>query len=93
MRQAEEFQAAAEKLQITRWVIRKCSLCSYPLSYNITGAGIVTFDSGCDCTRGSMVVHDSSFEKIAEFYNIQTNVKVIAEMDEIWGFEPEGAKP
>ena len=89
MRQAEEFRTAAEKQQITRWIIRKCSLCDYPLAYDITGHGIVTFDAGCDCIRGPMVVHDSSFEEIAEFYNLQINSKLIAEMDALWGFDVE----
>lgn len=53
------------------WVsFHDCSDCGYPCAYMIDG-NQVSYDSGCDCTRGGSSVNQSSFGDVADFHNMQ----------------------
>jgi hypothetical protein len=54
---------------------RQCSICRYPLGYIVRSFedDDVVFDAGCDCTSRGPVYRYSSFDDIANSYNIQKN--------------------
>lgn len=82
-----DFQIAAFNRRPPRWVVRRCSICHYPLNYQFCdNHERVAFDSGCDCTR-STNINECSWDRLADFYNMQTNESVIKEMNEFWGFD------
>lgn len=86
MRTVEEFKKQAKLKNITKVWVHDCSICKYPCGYIINNDATVTYDSGCDCVSYHGY-RPSSFDEVASFYNIQTDEKVIQEMDEFWGFE------
>ena len=84
----EDFRKASLEKHIDYWPVHKCSICNYQCGYmffQYEDAEVV-YDNGCDCTR-RYVKQISSWEAVAEFYNVQTNEKVIEEMKKFWGFE------
>lgn len=85
MKQAEQFQTQAKAHNITRWHTYDCSICDYPCGYLFVGDD-VGYDSGCDCT-GREMVYWSSWQEVADHYNMQTHPKAIAEMDAFWHFD------
>jgi len=85
MKTADEFKVQAEKKEITGWDSHGCSLCGYVVGYKFKD-GHVGYDNGCDCTGGQNV-RMSSWEEVAESYNMQSNENVIRKMNEFWGFE------
>lgn len=88
MRTAQEFKQQAKERNITKWHIRECSICGYPLAYFFSpDFEEVAFDSGCDCTSGGPNYQRRSWESVAEIYNMQTQPDVIKKMDAFWGFE------
>lgn len=83
-RTAQEFRSAAIKYSISTWRFRECSICGCPIGYLFFQDREVYFDGGCDCCWGDL--RPSTWEDVAEFYNMQTNDKMIAEFDEFWHF-------
>lgn len=83
MKKIEDFKKQAKEKDIKRWNIHDCSMCGYQCGYIIRDNGVF-YDSGCGCSHGPL--RESSFEEIAEHYNMQSNKKVIKEMDKFWGF-------
>ena len=86
-----DFQAAAFNKKPGKWVVRDCTICKYPLSYLFSeNHERVAFDRGCDCSsiRGYNI-NECSWEELSEYYNLQTNEKVIKTMNEFWGFDNE----
>lgn len=84
----EEFQEQAKKLGLERWIVRRCSMCDYPLAFIFSpDYARVDFDSGCDCTRMGYVMQNSSWDAVAENYNIQNHPTVIERFNQAWQFE------
>ena len=56
---------------------RLCSICRYPLGHIVRSfdEDDVVFNAGCDCTSRGPVYRYSSFDDIANSYNIQNNDK------------------
>jgi len=85
----EDFKNAALKHNIKTWEIRKCSICRYPLSYHffVDGASVeVSLDTGCDCVSYMVPYKNSSWQEVADLYNMQTNPGVILDFRRFWGF-------
>ena len=81
-----DFQIAAFNKRPPKWVIHECSLCHYPCAYVFDGNHErVAYDSGCDCTRQTNI-NECSWDRLAEYYNMQTNQDYIKKMNEFWGF-------
>jgi len=82
----EDFKKQSKEKKITKWIIHNCSMCNYGCGFIIgwgkTGVG---YDNGCSCSWSG--VRPSSWNDIAEHYNLQTNKKVIKEMNKFWGFK------
>lgn len=85
-RVASEFRIKAKEKGITFWRVHDCYMCGYSCGYLIDGDQ-VSYDSGCDCVRYGPVIRPASFDSIASNYNMQTNLKVIENMDKFWGFD------
>lgn len=85
MRTPEEFRSQAIKLNINYWEHHRCAICEEPVGYYFfTYPNCeVVFDSGCGCSFGSNP-RPSSWQDVAEFYNMQTDEDVIKKMDEFW---------
>lgn len=83
-RTPQEFRDAAIKHNISTWELRECFICGCPIGYLFFRDREVYFDGGCDCCDGGL--RPSSWEEVAEHYNIQTNENVIAEYDNFWHF-------
>ncbi len=87
MKTAEDFKIAAQKKNITFFGIHNCSFCHYACGFIIkqdTVNPVVYYDNGCDCTWNP--AKPSSFQEIANHYNMQKNEKYMKEMNEFWGF-------
>ena len=85
-RTGKEFRAAAVKHGIHEWKSHDCAICGYIVGWLFGEEHeLVIFDHGCDCT-GRRSHSTKTWEDVANNYNIQTNEKVIAEMDKFWGF-------
>lgn len=67
---AAEVEAVVREHKLYKYVIRACSMCSYPLGYVFQGSQ-VGFDAGCDCTTYS-AVYSSSYQELADHFNRQT---------------------
>lgn len=81
-----DFQVAAFKYRPNKWVIHNCSICNYPCGYVFCpNHELVGYDSGCNCTRQENI-NQCSWDKLAEYYNMQKNEEYIKKMDEFWGF-------
>ena len=88
MRTVEEFKESVKKNNIKRWDIHKCSICGFNCGYIFDIYNDqVYYDSGCDCVTYFVMPHPRSWNEVAEYYNMQTNPKYIAEMDEFWHFD------
>ena len=94
MRTVDEFQKAVADRGLSRFILRDCSMCGYPLGYVFHADGRLGFDSGCDCVTYGPVVRDREWDELADHYNRQSNAEYIATMDEFFGFEPsnDGSK-
>ena len=88
MKTAEQFREQAIKLGLHYWEHHTCAICGEPVGYYFFAYPNyeVVFDSGCGCTFGSNP-HPSSWEDVAEFYNMQTNPDIINIMDKFWQWE------
>lgn len=84
-RSPTDFRIAAETQGITRWPHHDCAICGYTLAFIFRGDRVI-FDRGCHCTKGPMEKLDSSWEEVADYYNIQTNEDVIERMNDFWNF-------
>lgn len=64
--------------------VRDCSICHYPLTYNVVDKNfeIVSFDGGCDCVSYSGF-NESSWEQLEHFYSLQSE-EGKAYFDGIW---------
>lgn len=80
-----DFMQQAKKKNIKFVVNHECAICGHPVGWRIYD-DVVTYDSGCDCSCMSNE-RRSSWEEIADFYNMQTSERVISEMDKFWGFD------
>lgn len=82
-----DFQIAAfNKGYLGKWVIHECSICRYPCGYVFCpNKEFVAYDSGCHCT-GRSSINDCSWDRLAEFYNMQEDQVHIKKMDDFWGF-------
>lgn len=96
MRTADEFQArAAVKGPETMygylfaWRPAICSKCGYPRGFMFnTLHDCVFHDFGCWCNKDVYIkFRVSAWQEVADYYNAQTDMAVIAEMDTFWGFE------
>ena len=90
-RSPEEFKTKVKENNIEKWNIRDCSVCGcfygYVFSTNIYSINHeVVIDTSCDCTTYNPL-RKSSWEEVARYYNIQTNLKIIENMDKFWGFK------
>jgi hypothetical protein len=91
---ADQLKEQAKKIGLTRWVVRRCSMCDYPLAYYFSvDYERVKFDSGCDCVNYSHE-EERSWENLAESYNMnqpENNPKISKEylekLNKIWQFE------
>lgn len=82
-----DFQVVAFNLHPPAWPVRNCSLCNYELSYVFDQTWEhVGFDSGCYCSN-TKNINQCSWDRLAEFYNMQTDKEVIEEMNKFWGFK------
>lgn len=86
MRTAEDFKTASGNHGIERWDLHECSFCHYPVAYLMKGAA-VAIDTGCWCVPGPMSIRETTWDEVAEQYNMQTTDSVIARYDEFWHFE------
>lgn len=83
MKTGEDFEKQAKEKGITRWLIHDCSMCGYHCGFYFRGK-VVEYDNGCGCVMNPR--SPRTWEDVAEHYNMQTNKKVIKEMDKFWGF-------
>lgn len=82
---AEDFRQQAIRLNLGYWEHHTCAVCGCPVGYYFfrwPGYEVV-FDSGCGCSRRENI-HPSSWEEVADHYNMQKNPEVIEEMDRFW---------
>jgi len=84
MKTAEDFKKQAELKNITFWESHKCGICGVPVGTEIEN-GEASYRSACDC--GWSPNHSHGWDNVAKRYNMQTNEKVIKQMDAFWGFE------
>lgn len=96
MKTALELQQAAQEKKLTRLHIRDCSLCGYPLAYLFSPSyQHVGLDTGCDCVTYGPVIHESSWEEVAQHYNLHLEnlpeSDYTKNMQEYFGFA-EGVK-
>lgn len=83
MRKGIEFKKQAELKGITFWESHACSICNVLVGTEIEN-GEASYRSACGCA--SSPNHSHGWDKVAERYNMQTNEKVISDMDDFWGF-------
>lgn len=87
MKTAQQMQKAAIENNINDWKIYNCSICDYLCGFIFDiNKEFVIYDNGCNCT-GRYFERSSQWDEVADFYNIQSNTKVIAKMNEYWGFK------
>lgn len=67
MKTAEDVKLAVGAHGITRWKLRECSICNYPLCY-LFADGQVLYDTGCYCTRQRGGPEERSYEDVADFF-------------------------
>lgn len=85
----EDFRNQAEKLGITKWPSHNCSFCTYGVGFIFTPISVY-YDNGCNCSSyGPSPYRESSWDEVAERYNMQDNENTIKEMDKFWGFDNE----
>ena len=84
---ADDFKNLIDTLEIDRWILHNCSFCSYQCGFVFQRNGRVYYDNGCICTNNFNNLRISSFEEVAEHYNIQKDESCIKEMNEFWGFK------
>lgn len=88
MKTLERFREQAIKLGKHFWEHHRCAICGEPVGYYFFSYPPyeVVFDSTCGCSHIHSI-HPSSWEDVAEFYNMQDNSDVIKKMDEYWEWE------
>lgn len=84
-RDGAEFMNAARESKLKRWPILRCGICNAWHDFVFEGDE-VKYDVGCLC-RGTCL-KPSSWDEVADHYNIQSNPHLIREMDAQWGFTP-----
>lgn len=94
MRKPDEFRQAAIKHRINEWPCLTCGICyeKYGYIFDLESNPEdpkVYFNSGCGCTRMGNI-RNSSWQEVAEHYNLQVNEEVIKKMDEHFKFETDG---
>lgn len=65
-----EVRQAIEANGIRSWMLRRCSMCGWPLVYRFAGER-VTFDSNCGCVSWWRPPQESSYQDVAETLNMQ----------------------
>ena len=84
-----DFQIAAFKKIPRKWPIHNCSICGYECGYVFDDdAEKVAYDSGCYCI-GIKNINEISWNRLANYYNMQTNEDTIKMMNEFWGFKDD----
>ena len=73
-----DIKNAILKNNITVWYPYRCSICNELYGYYFYN-GIVTFDSSCGCSS-AFGERLSSYDKVAEIYNINTDEQFRKEM-------------
>lgn len=89
MKSPDDFARAVSERQLSRFNLRDCSMCGYPVGY-VFGAGRIAIDTGCDCVTYGPVITETEWESLADHYNRQKNPEYIAQMDAYFGFLSEG---
>ena len=67
----DEVKDAVERLNITWWPIRKCSMCYQPIGYSFNSNGEVFFNPGCGCVTYSSPPEPRTWEDVANQFNMQ----------------------
>ena len=80
MRIGEEFKKAVKRKGLSFLLLRRCSLCNYPISYLFEDDKIY-LDSGCDCI-GFNKVTETTWNALACYYNRQKNEEYIKSLNE-----------
>lgn len=69
----EQVREAVKEHNISTWLVRRCSICDYPLQYVFLPEDFVGFDTGCYCTSGRGGVVPRFYFDVANTFNIQTD--------------------
>lgn len=80
---ANEIETAVNSAGITQIDHHDCGFCGYMTAYMIDN-GEVYFDPGCHCI-GNTGWRRSSFQDLADWYNMQSNDEVRARLREAFG--------
>ena len=86
-RTGKDFQLRAKERHIKRWNIGRCGICEYDIGYDFLIDGNVIYDNDCYCTYyGEYPINISSWDKIAQRYNSQTDPDIIRKMKKFWAW-------
>ena len=90
MKTSDDFRNQAIKYNITKWTIRNCSICNFPIGYYFFRYPEyeVVFDGGCGCTSLSNL-RPATWQDVADYYNKQTNLEYIKELNLFWKFNSD----
>lgn len=67
-----------------KFYTRECSMCNYKMSYRVidNDYNVVVYDAGCNCVTYHGI-HESSWEALENFYNLQSD-EGKASLDRMW---------
>lgn len=86
MKTPDDFREQAIKERISEWRIHDCGMCKYKCGFLFFPEVYeVMYDKGCNCVSYNDTSF-SSWEAVANHYNLQTNKDVINKYNEFWGF-------
>lgn len=85
MKTGSDFKTAVKKHRITHWNSIRCPFCMYKKGYVFIDDKVF-YDVGCDCITGEDLLK-STWDDVADDYNIQTNPTLIARMDSVFKFK------
>ena len=85
MKKAEDFERAVKIYDLHYFPLRTCSICEYLIGY-LFSQGNVFFDSGCDCIFPNVNLSSSSYQSLADLYNMNIGNETQNEMDEFFKF-------
>ena len=55
-----------------KYVLRKCSICGYPLGYFVSEEDKLFYDGGCDCVDNKMFqIEPRSWDMLIQFFESQ----------------------
>lgn len=83
----EQLKKLAYEHKITSWTCDSCAACDYPIRYRFqNGYPEVEFDPGCKCTDEVLRqrYQHSSWEEVAAFINMQSDLEKIKEIKKFW---------